>query len=345
MAWIAITPDHGYFGIGAVLTVTVAAMWNETGLVPRLAACCVINGVNVSSSFTEVGRGLYALTYSVGEHDGGVFSAAPTATVALSDPRFDGVGSDAVNGSKWLGTYTNVTIDTTRPSITLTCVPWNNTRRPTVHETICVDCGVASSEPHGCRVYYSLFGDDVNVAAATGGTTAVLNVTFSDGSEPTVRLWAVDAAGNAGPLSTLTWIVDAAHPLTKWPPGLPSLTNKNSLEVSFGCSKVNCHYQYSFDNGSMILSSHSSNDSLNASATPDGLPMDTLASLTTARVSAAGVATVQVAALRPVVRAERCVECHLFSVSTRGCLLLGCRVLVQGGLVLSYPPPPPRPPS
>ena len=38
--------------VGGNVTIVLQAMWSEAGLVPSPASCCLINGVNVSSSFS-----------------------------------------------------------------------------------------------------------------------------------------------------------------------------------------------------------------------------------------------------------------------------------------------------
>ena len=83
-------------GVGGVITVLVTAAWAEAGLLPLLSHCCVINGVNVSQSFADVGNGSYTLTYAVSSGDVSVTMAPPSLQIALVDAAHGQVSSDVV---------------------------------------------------------------------------------------------------------------------------------------------------------------------------------------------------------------------------------------------------------
>ena len=106
--------------------------------------------------------------------------------------------------------------------------------------------------------------------------------------------WSVDAAGNVGSNATLTWFVDSSFPQAVWPVGLPNLTKSNVLDLAFGCTKVDCHFEYSFDGGPMRLSSHSNATTSNVTGLQS---VDTQATLMTPSVSTSTTAVISLRAL------------------------------------------------
>ena len=282
------TVDGAPAGIGDVVNVSVIAMWGEAGLSPWLPACCVINGVNVSTTFHDVGvGGVYTLAYTVREGDGDVVAAAPGVVLTLVDARVAGGGvvSDPASESRVYGNFSSVFIDATPPVVNFTCVAWNGTLRTTNYETVCVACGLQTNEARlGCTVYWRSVGVGVTTAvSATSLTTGVVNVTSKHGDVRVLQFWAKDAAGNSGPIATLTWTVDSLAPVTVWPSGLPNLTNSNSLELAFGCSRQGCVFEYSFDDGGLIQASHVNGSGGGNIATSQA---DTALAIQTARLTA-----------------------------------------------------------
>ena len=306
-------------GIGAVVTVTVVARWGEAGLAPWLPACCLVNGVNVSGTFTDVGGGNYSLSYTVRYGDGDVVGVAPNVTVALVDGAA-GVAGDAVGFSRVVGDYTNFTIDSTPPLVDFTCVGWNGTVRPSNVDTVCVACGLRTNEArHGCTVFWRIVGVGVVASVqSTTLTTGVVNVTSSDGDHRVVQFWAVDAAGNVGPVSTLVWTVDSATPVTVWPQTLPNLTNENHLELSLGCTKQGCTFGYNLDNGGMIQSSHGNASGSGGATSTATVRSDTAVALLTPRLTATPTIVVNVTVLTQTVATGATVNSSVPSSSSSG---------------------------
>ena len=78
----------GFLGPGSVLLVTITAAFGEEGLMAAAApACCMVNGVDVRSSFHEVGEGVYTLLYVISEGDDDVLWSPPAMVIALEDGR------------------------------------------------------------------------------------------------------------------------------------------------------------------------------------------------------------------------------------------------------------------
>ena len=304
---LALAPAAALLKIGDALTLSITARFGEAGLVPSPAGCCLVHGVNVSSTFVDAGGGVYTVTYVVREGDGDVNSAAPTVAAGLADAKTPAAVSDGVDGSKLQGQYSALTIDATRPRAAfLGDVSWNGTVRPTNSESVSVSCDGAGTEAlRGCSVYYLVTAAAVGVAnavpvvltsasaaAAATATTAVVIVTAVDRSVIVLVVWGLDAAGNAGPNATLTWTVDSSAPVTLWPSPLPNYTNVDSVELTFGCSKTNCRFAYRLDNGGLLQAGGNSNGSLAASDNS----VDTTATLLSRRLSSSTNATVRVTA-------------------------------------------------
>ena len=296
IASVSLSPTTGPIGIGGSIVVSFTALWREAGLRPSARTCCLINGVNVSDSFVDAGNGSYSVKYRV-SRGGSDVRGPPAITLAVSDAAFPAVVSDSVTASQLSLSYADLVIDVTPPQVSFTCVDWNNTVRGANSETVCMSCGLQSNETlYGCQIFYLVGGTtSVVLATPTGATTAVATVTSSDGDRRMVTFWSIDAAGNTGSNTTLVWTVDSATPITLWPTQLLNLTSSNALELSFGCTKVNCHFQYSFDSLPFTLLSHA-NQSSSVIATSDSL-VDTTASLATLRLSASPVAVVAFAVL------------------------------------------------
>ena len=68
---VAIFPASGWLHVGDVVVVVMTAFGGEVGLAPCPAACCIVNDVNVSSTFVDYGNGSYSVTYvaRVGDPD------------------------------------------------------------------------------------------------------------------------------------------------------------------------------------------------------------------------------------------------------------------------------------
>ena len=137
-------------------------------------------------------------------------------------------------------------MDTHAPLVTFTCVSWNNTVRPTANETICMNCGLATDESVlGCRILYSVVSDGspggtMVPATPTSLTTALVHTHVSQGGSYTMRCQAVDAAGNVGPMATLTWVVDLVLPITGWPSFVVNTTDTADVapQFVFSCNRI-----------------------------------------------------------------------------------------------------------
>ena len=120
--------------------------------------------------------------------------------------------------------YGNLTIDVHAPVTSLLNVSWNNTVRPTNNETVGLSCGRATNESVlGCRILYNMTRNGVVVASqapavmdASVNTVGSVAVRSVNGDVVLVTFWAVDAAGNVGPPTVLTWSVDSVIPYTNW---------------------------------------------------------------------------------------------------------------------------------
>ena len=180
---LSMTPTAGVMGIGRTVLLTLMLRWGEAGLAPWLPRCCVVNQVNVSSSFVSKGAGVYTVTYVVAEGDGDVVNSAPNVTLAVVDPRYPSTPSDVVTAARLPGSFGTFVVDAVRPQINFTCVSWNNTARPTNMETVCVSCGLQSNESlRGCSVYYTVVGSGVvTLATPVTPTSTVVNITSQDG--------------------------------------------------------------------------------------------------------------------------------------------------------------------
>ena len=281
---VTLSPTVGALVPGGVLNVTLTAAWREVGLVPDWTACCLVNGVNVSNSFVDHGDGSYSLAYVVRAGDMDDFKSLPTLSLALADRVFRDAVSDVATAAAVHTSGANFTIDTHAPVVTFLSVNWNETTRPTDNETVFVSCGIVTPESVlGCSVYYQLVNwESVSVAGAlangvivkapsTSSINAVVQFSFHTGDSPVVRFWAIDAVGNVGPVSVLTWTVDSVLPVTVWPPFVDTVFDSplTSEEFVFSCSRVGCRFSYRFDGAPFVAigtSSSSAGGNGNASA-------------------------------------------------------------------------------
>ena len=258
LAAVAVYPRSGLIGIGGAVVVVVTAAWAEARLRPWLPACCVVNGVNVSSSFVSYGNGSYGLTYVARAGDSDWSNRPPALLLALADAAFPDAYSDVASSSALpAGVYGNLSLDAHAPWVTrLDLVQWNATVRPTNNETFAFACGVVTSEPLGCVVKYRFTGvSGVSAvdrsAVPTGPTTAVVNTSFATAAAPRMEVWAVDAAGNVGPVVVYVWTVDSVLPVTGWPASVDNVTvtRATTLELLLTCNRVqnDCEYTYSLD--------------------------------------------------------------------------------------------------
>ena len=257
VATVAVYPTRGRLVVGSVVTVIVTAQWNEVGLVADSSSCCLVTGVNVSSSFYSFGNGSYALQYVVAEGNLDVFQNPPSLQLALRDKTVLTAVSDVVTvpTASPLLTYSGFSIDTHPPTVSFTCVAWNNTVRSTNYETLCVSCGVATNESLlGCSIFYQLYrnggavgGTQSATPADSDKTSATIRTAFVDGDAVTVVLWAVDASGNTGSATSLVWTVDSLLPVTVWPwvTQNTTLTADRSPQFVLGCNRV-CHFSYRY---------------------------------------------------------------------------------------------------
>ena len=254
VAAAVVVPTSGLLVAGSVVTVVMTALWNEGALVPDPSSCCVVNGVNVSSSFVSFGNGSYTLRYVVSAGDADVFRSAPSLQLALRDRTHVAAVSDVVDTTaqpSWM--FSGFSIDTHAPQVTFTCVAWNNTVRPTNYETLCVSCGAATNESVlGCSVYYQLYRNGgavggTQTATQTGVVNASIATAFVNGDAVVVVLWAVDASGNVGPATSLVWVVDSLLPVTVWPSVTQNvtLTSDRSPQFVLGCNRA-CHFAYRY---------------------------------------------------------------------------------------------------
>jgi hypothetical protein len=85
---VALYPSSGVLKAGDVLSVVVDMWWGEEGLAPVPGGCCVVNGVNVTESFEDVGGGQYRLSYRIGPGDDDVFQGTPSMVLAFADSRY-----------------------------------------------------------------------------------------------------------------------------------------------------------------------------------------------------------------------------------------------------------------
>ncbi len=72
--------DGNVVGIDSVITVTIESLNAETGL---SASTMTVNGIDVSSSFTEVGSGIYTVEYTVTGGDGSINDETEAVSVSL----------------------------------------------------------------------------------------------------------------------------------------------------------------------------------------------------------------------------------------------------------------------
>jgi hypothetical protein len=238
ITFVGLVPSSGIMGFNANVTVVVRALGGEPGLLPsRLST---VNGVNVTSSFVDAGNGTYWFVYRVGASDASV--GVLPMSLSLVDAAA-GVSSAVVtqvsNASAGV-----VSVDVRPPVVsynaTLSCSPVNGSVSGTANQTLCVSCGSVSEEPNGCVVWLRL-----NTTTAKNYTVDAsnnMNVTlgpFRHGEVAVVYAYAVDTAGNVGPMLTWTWEVDLQSPVTIWTPQDPTpFTNSTSIDFSFGCTEV-----------------------------------------------------------------------------------------------------------
>ena len=175
---VVVAPTVGRLVAGDSVNVTVTAQWGESTLVPSpdTTACCFVNGVNVRSSFQSVGGGVYTLSYVVSPGDSDVFLSPPMTRIALVDAHFVDAASDSAGVALTSASWTQFSIDTHPPAVTLTCGSWNDTVRPTNYELLCVSCGIATNESAlGCTVHYTLNDDPtVRTAVSTSKITGTV---------------------------------------------------------------------------------------------------------------------------------------------------------------------------
>jgi hypothetical protein len=249
-----LVPASGIVPIGGVLQLFVVARWGESRLVVPPDGC-VLLGHNVSSLFVGNGTaGVYSTWWNVTEGEPDVLPGRAAVSVQLRDVDLPTVVSDVANATRLIAQ--TVAIDATRPVVTITCSPVNNSIVDTAYSMVCASCGNTTSEPFGCVVWYSLnAGAAVALPRATLGVVHTSNVTlgpFNHLDVVTVQLWSVDVAGNLGAPVTLHWSVDLQAPRTTLLEPLPRpITNDTTAQFRFDCSELGCRFFYSLDGSSL----------------------------------------------------------------------------------------------
>ncbi len=108
---VVFSPSSGVLRIGSTTTATITAGGNETGLV--VGSTMTINGVNVASTFTELGGGQYRVTYTVVE---GNTNRLDSADLPINFRLQDGAGNQS-NSYTVSDAANRPGIDATRPTI------------------------------------------------------------------------------------------------------------------------------------------------------------------------------------------------------------------------------------
>jgi hypothetical protein len=236
LASLRLLPASGIVGVGRNITVLVDATRGEADLVANVGGC-VVNGVDVSGTLQSFGNGTYSVTYTVVESVAGVTAADVSMTLA---DRASRANSNTLTSRSGL-----VFVDSRSPYVsfnaTSDCSPGNGTVTAAANQSLCVSCGTLLSEPLGCQVFIRFNASQPVVNLTTDASNSV-NVTlgpYVHGSVAVVTAWAVDRAGNVGPVSALTWEVDLRSPVTLWTPrDPPSFTNSTAILFSFGCTEA-----------------------------------------------------------------------------------------------------------
>jgi hypothetical protein len=238
--------------IGGTLRVRLAVAGQEVALVPAPGEC-TLQGLDVASSFVAVGDGNYTFSLTVTE-------ATPSAAVGdlavrlrLMDPGDTGARSAVATTA--LARAPPPGVDSVPPVVGLACGPRNNSVTTVANGTLCFTCGVNGSEPAGCaQLWMSVNGGGyTSLALQPGGGAANVTVgPFPDLSSPLVLAYAVDAAGNTGPATLLTWRLDQELPQTVWRVTPSRYSNSTSAQFSFDCSKTGCSFSYSLDGGAFL---------------------------------------------------------------------------------------------
>jgi hypothetical protein len=112
-------------GVGGIVNVSAMAAWNDSGLVPLPS--CVVNGVNVSATWSRVGGSVYVFTYIVAAGDADVVSGSLTASITMRSTSCPDAVSDVM--STLLDADT-VAVDATPPRLRLLTGPgWTGERQ------------------------------------------------------------------------------------------------------------------------------------------------------------------------------------------------------------------------
>jgi hypothetical protein len=225
----------GVTGVGGIVNVSAMAAWNDSGLVPLPS--CVVNGVNVSATWSRVGGSVYVFTYIVAAGDADVVSGSLTASIALRSTSCPDAVSDVMSTLD----ANTVAVDATPPRLRLLagpgCGPANGSAWGSANATLCVSCGTAVEERYGCSLSYRVDGGAVVAVSLT--MTNAFNVSvgpYVSGSRPRVWLRVVDSVGNVAETNVM-WLVDLDSPQTLWRVFPPPLTNVTTPEFRFDSSK------------------------------------------------------------------------------------------------------------
>ncbi|MBI5495958.1 MAG: hypothetical protein HY904_13115 [Deltaproteobacteria bacterium] len=152
------------------------------------------------------------------------------------------VATDAIGNVETPATTRNWTVDTVRPTTTLTSGPAAGSTTNATSATFNFTCSKAP-----CTFQCTL--DSGTAAACDGGT-----VTYNGLSSAlhTVTIVATDAIGNVeSPATTRNWTVDAVPPVTTITngPAAGSTTTSTTAVFTFTCNKSPCTFQCTLDSG------------------------------------------------------------------------------------------------
>jgi hypothetical protein len=243
------------------IVVTVTAAWNGTNLLP--SAHCVVNGVNVGSSWLNHGNSSYSFSYTVAPGDSTTSTTPLTFALSLQHPQQlvpSKWSSDAVT-ERTLPSPGSITVDALAPSCVFTCGPPNGSYISATTTTLCILCS-SDGELDAAVVWYrvndgsaaavAVAGVNVNDSASTATRTTVRVPVgpSANGDVMRVLVWSVDGSGNVGPSTATMWRVDTVAPETRCRLRPPTRTSSRSAEFAFDCTKDSgCTFVYSFNGG------------------------------------------------------------------------------------------------
>jgi hypothetical protein len=177
----------------------IVSMVNAQQSLLAVAGACSVNGYDVTSSFAEIGLGLYSFWFVV--QDANATSGARLLTqsqsLAFSFVLQDSGGrqSSAITQAL-LNTTMTLVVDSVRPTVSIACSPPLNASVKAAMSTVCVQCSDAGSSCAG--VMYSVNGGLPTAIAVNASSVVSFEVgPFVSGVSPSVTVWAFDAAGNA----------------------------------------------------------------------------------------------------------------------------------------------------